>query len=424
MKIDLHINTTNPSWLRKQYRKLISKLGKTVCGKTVLNCIDMLLISKGFINELKILPIQSLREFCKNEKIEMHEIEKKQLRDICIPSYDLKDNTIITVQSPNVFFTLLNNVNVMGKCNCIFNDKYCVYPIEGINKESKIDFHFDGMLFVNDKKICFGYNRKKEMIEKAILLLDQASYNFYHLTVEILARLTYIDSQEEYRRYPLLIDKDVTKIPQYNDMINKINIYKHPIITIEKMSMYYVKEVVVISPNTWMPINIKKNFTYVPEDFGISKQSLFNIKERVPCSVMKKEKYIFLSRENTTNARLINEDKIRDIFEKFNFEIVFPELLSYEQQVDLFGQAECIAGATGAAFTNMLYCNKNTKIICIIPKKMRFYGFSTMAHLLELKPNFIDAEIIEENDNISLSRYHLNEEVCTQRLQKIMIREV
>ena len=127
---------------------------------------------------------------------------------------------------------------------------------------------------------------------------------------------------------------------------------------------------------------------------------------------------IFLARKN--NQRIVNTSEIENIFIKYGFEIVYCEDLSFREQVRLFKNAEFVAGPTGAAMTNILFCNPGTKFICLIPKKFRFYSYSTIAGNLGLKSIFVDGKIIHRSRYVSACEFVCSVKDCENAIKQLL----
>ena len=421
MKWNLNLNTSNPSPLRKWYReKVLARLRKSEKGSLIAGAIDLALYSNNIFIKVCGRELVALRDYCVRESRKMYTVEEEQSREVFVYNGKRDGGECFEFQSPDIYYTLLENVSVRGRSNCIFVDGYCIYPIERMEKDSKVDFKIHGTIGIIGEKIYFGYVKGKRVIEKAIMMLDQASYNYYHLTIEILARLAYIDSMPEFEDYPLLIDRCVWETAQFRELINKVNMYNHEIILIDDLEMCEIHSLVVVSPCAWMPSNVKIGYEYEAKDYMVSGQAMRRVRSRLVEKETVGERKIFISRMNTNNARLTNEVQIREIFRKFGFEIVYPEKMTLEEQIELFKNCSHVAGATGAAFTNILYCQEGTHIICIIPNSTNFYGYSTMAYLLNLKVDFIDADIVDDHEIKSCCTYSLNEDECVNRLKLIV----
>lgn len=413
------------SILKKWYReKINSRLKRTKFGKFMDSLLELVIEENIMSVRISTRRLVSLREWCTNNACVRCVLEAEQEREVFVMDGKTEGGKCIQFFSPDVYYTIIKNVCVRGCSNGIFFEDKCIYPIERQDFESKWEWRIHRTLFITDRKVCYAYSNSGRVVERAIMLLDQASYNYYHLTIEILSRLTYIDSVEEYRDYPLLIDKCVWEIEQFRELVRKVNIYNHDIILIENIEMCKVKELVVISPCAWMPTNVKKGYSYEIKDYMISEVAIRNLQRRLVKDEISTVRKIFVSRMNTKNARLINEEEIRDVFQEFGFEVIYPEYMTLEEQIKVFAEATYVAGATGAAFTNILYCKEGTQVICIVPNCIEFYGYSTMAYLLKQKVNFIDAEVVNSGDVKALNTYMLSAEVCRNRLKRIFGREL
>ena len=53
--------------------------------------------------------------------------------------------------------------------------------------------------------------------------------------------------------------------------------------------------------------------------------------------------------------RLINEEELLEVLEKYNFQNYFFEEMTMEEQIDLFSDAEIVIGPHGAGFANILF---------------------------------------------------------------------
>ena len=79
-------------------------------------------------------------------------------------------------------------------------------------------------------------------------------------------------------------------------------------------------------------------------------------------------KRIFVARPNVEtkgikrSSRLINVDEVEEELFSRGFIKVYPEKLSFAEQVLLFNQAEVVIGEHGSAMFNAVFCKKNTLV--------------------------------------------------------------
>ncbi len=74
-------------------------------------------------------------------------------------------------------------------------------------------------------------------------------------------------------------------------------------------------------------------------------------------------KRLWLSRKFSNRRILLNEEEIAPILNHYGIQIIYPELLSYSEQCELYRKAEFIGGVAGAALTNMLFMQKKSTVL-------------------------------------------------------------
>lgn len=341
---------------------------------------------------------------CVKEYVKQHEktadyrvVEAGKYRTVCIPEFFEKNKERLEqCFSPDIYIAKIHEVELIGGSNVIIAGQMLLNDTVAYDSDKRMDIRYSAIKKVINNVAIIEYSGETRDIEKGINLVGAASFNYYHLVVEILSRLTFIDLYEEYRDFPILVDEIVMKIPQFKAALECINRYKHPVLAVEKEKKYMVGELILPSSNVWMPTNLYDRNTIRVEDFLIADTVLNNIRRAVGVWTEKTPwRKIFISRKNTQAVRLKNEEQVRGTFEQNGFEIVYTEEMTFREQVECFGQAKCVIATSGAALTNTIFCQQGALIGCIIPSYHRFYMYSTIAHLLGLKPIFLDAEIIE-----------------------------
>lgn len=371
-------------------------------------------------NTVRLLYYNSIKEHCRKTKEKYIVLEEAQKRPVCLPAFfEMEDEKIEEYLSPEIYLADLSNITVTGGSSILLSNRECLYDPFIMDTDHRLDIKFSNVLGEVGDKIIVELKTIKRVIPEAIFLMGFASYNYYHFTIEIMSRLRYVDSYEEYQHLPILVDKVMTQIPQFMELLDRFNINKHPIIVIGSDETLLVKKLIYPSANTWMPINVKERELIRTQDFLMARSGLENIRSYIPEIPVLASRKIFISRRNLTTTRLGNEGIISKLFEKNGFEIVYTEGMTYEQQVTLFRGAVCVAAASGAALTNMVYCQPGTKIICIIPKEYRFFMYSTMAYLLGLCPVFLDAKVTERTAYTASDVFELDQEYCERFLETL-----
>ena len=79
------------------------------------------------------------------------------------------------------------------------------------------------------------------------------------------------------------------------------------------------------------------------------------------------QKRIYLSRRKVGKRVCLDEDVLESIFIKNGFEVVFPEMLSFEEQVFLVNKSDVVAGLSGSALHLSQFMKERSKLIALTP---------------------------------------------------------
>ncbi len=143
-----------------------------------------------------------------------------------------------------------------------------------------------------------------------------------------------------------------------------------------------IKKIKFIDSNKYK--HIQADNLIVPEHPWYFKGKIFKQANYLPkwivnwlqATFIKNSKYnskinkLFIDRSESkfNHCKLINNNEIIITLKKRGFKIIQVGKLSFERQISLFRNAKVIIGPHGAAFTNLLFCRRKTKIIEVKPK--------------------------------------------------------
>ncbi|MBL1210489.1 glycosyltransferase 61 family protein [Geminocystis sp. GBBB08] len=108
----------------------------------------------------------------------------------------------------------------------------------------------------------------------------------------------------------------------------------------------------------------------------------------------KEKKNLYISRSKSSNRRLINEQEVITILQKYDFDVVNLELLSVKQQAELLSQAEIVISPHGSALSNLVFCECNTKVIEIFAPNYVYPCYWLVSNLMNLDYYYLVGEII------------------------------
>lgn len=325
------------------------------------------------------------------------------------------------INIPKRYVAELQDISILSGCSFLISQKNrtCMDDIQYLYSDIQSIKNSD--IISNSKHAMWiRQYEHEERIKKGIFLTGYGSTNYYHLTIEILSRLKYVDDLQMYSDWPLLIDEYVCDVPQYKELIETMNIFNHPIIYINKGVHYNVDCLIYPSANTWTPFCIKENKMLSSNDLKFSQEAFLNVRDRVLSTVSCRKAFrkIYVSRANASFRRLMNEDDIQKLFGVYGFEVVFPEKMSFQEQVKMFHEAKYVAGMSGAAMTNLIYCDEDTTYITFANDSNEMYFYPTIVRLLGMKCKILPAEFLDETGTVSNSTFIADIDACENYLKE------
>jgi capsular polysaccharide biosynthesis protein len=368
-----------------------------------------------------------VNEYVQFNKNKIDFIEKKEVDLYYSPIRFYGENTLPTLIKANTslqYTAIIEDVQIKSSSNIIIvDDNFVLYDLMDQFKESNINFTDEGMVIAGDGRCIIVEETKNIAINEGILMTGNYDANFYHFVYEILVKFSILKSLKINKKVPLLFSNVVLKVKQYVDLIEMLNEEKRKIIALDYLQVYPIKKLYHISSINFIPPNyidilqIDNN----QNQFDLTAlHSLRNdlLKNAKPIAFAKR---IFISRKNASERRSYNEAKVYECLVKFGFEIFYPEEFSIAEQLHIFNMAEFIVGATGAAFTNILFCNANCNIICLTNFPIKVSIFSTLAASVPVSLEYLYDKRCLLNEE---SYLHANFEIDTEILETLIDKKI
>lgn len=356
-----------PYSIRHGIRVLIYRLIYVVRGDRFITINEMAFTSKN--DEI-------YREKVQLFYIEPQTISKNGIIPKCVaPKYEEYDNSVFKFKQ----------VSCYGASDIIkLNDKYYLYEVRdfyrNVGKQS-ISTRDVAPLYVEEQDyFVLRHYKNTEHIEKGILLSSYFAGNYYHFTFQCLAKLRLCEKID--KDVPLLVNKAVAKYLSFQQLLEICNVDKREMIMLSDNKQYDVDELYYISPQMISVPNYRKGAIKKPDDDLYCVESL-NYLRKMMLPHMDTEwevpENVVLQRRFTTDRRGYNEEECEQLLAKYGFVGVRPETLTLGQQIALFNKAKCIVGATGAAFTNLVYGSTGCKYVVLKGAKSEESIFSSLA---------------------------------------------
>lgn len=299
------------------------------------------------------------------------------------PRYDRVDEPLHYYHEKPSYIASLKDINFIPATNLLVtSDGYGLHDMCYHDRYTKrVDFGspvIKGMIY-NDKLLSILPNREISKIDKGVIISGNFSANYFHFTLELMPRFMHLD-QHVPHDVPLIIDTNMTKYPQFGELIKIFNRSNREIVVLDPTYMYHFDHLYypsispVVTPNVMKisDLSIKDNM-FDPFALEFIRSALIAVK-----SDRQFPKKIYLYREG--GVRAFNQDEVFGVLEPLGFEKVSTDKMSIPDQVALFNGAEVIVGGSGAAFTNLLYCKPGCKAYLLLKYILRSSScFSSIA---------------------------------------------
>jgi hypothetical protein len=336
--------------------------------------------------------VTSVKKWCQANLLPYYKIKDVTEFDVPEPHQlgESKANQIAgKIKLPELYLAEIHNAVVIGGHNPVLvSDSIALYDDYLHPNKDQFDYSQAGDIITygsvdSTNRIHVDLIlRRGNDIDQGVLLSGTYSNNYYHWIVEFLSRFWIIDQYPEYKHLPLIIDAHLH--PNFLEALKMANSDERSFIPIRYGEGYRVKKLIIPSKLAFMPMNLKNGVSLSYTHDAVSPLAIAFLREKfgVERRVLnqRQSRRIYISRKTGKYRKLLNEEEIEHLFKKYGFVVVRPELLSFQEQLDIFSSAEIIAGPTGSAFTNMIFSPSSTKIILFHTHTS--YLFSSIAHII------------------------------------------
>lgn len=400
---------------------------KSVLKKILPDNIKQLLYKiLNFLSDIKytieVRKLVSIKNVIKSMSVNFlyNKEEKLYYSPPAFDFFQLESFKLSEVIGHNSYAAVLKEAGVIGGSSLILLDKQnALYDI--IQYDYRGNYLYTDAAIKDYKNECCFIKFKDSIasFDEGIFLGGNYSWNYYHLVYEFLVKFKEIDALNLDMSIPLLVDKICFEVPQYFELLSILNKENRKLIPLKKNEKYKVKNLYYFSAINFIPPNFINEKDIQPEDVLFNLESLDYLRKNLLPFATKKDfpKRIYLSRNKAGSRRKFNESEVFDALEKHEFKMFFPEDYSVAEQIALFNNADFIAGGSGAAFTNIIFCNPNCKVIIFAKNNLPFSGFSTIAKYIGVKMLYVteDFSSVEKMNDI-----HESFSINISRLNKIL----
>jgi capsular polysaccharide biosynthesis protein len=308
--------------------------------------------------------------------------------------------------------------------NAIYSKKNNTVYYENWNDQNETqicDYSSKEIVNHNENKAIIKYKISTERLNKAIFLGCTFPSSYYHFLVELISRTAYLSQIPNSKNLPIIISNSIL---QYDSLttISSIFLKDYKVIYLNNEYSYEVDDLwYITSPNSLVP-NIKKGGKFEAKHSKIRPESILYLRHKCfeflnfePVKITTHSK-IFIKRK--ANARTYNQDEIENSAKKYGFQSVYFEDLTFSEQLKTINNADYIIGATGAAWTNLIFAKNGGKgLIWAESNWENLSMFSTIASIVNFDLNYM---IFNSKTNDYHENYILELDVFENNLKKLL----
>lgn len=331
-----------------------------------------------------------------------------------------RDGHLMTI--PEIALYHFNKGKVMVSVNAVLTSqneavigRVSSFPI----KNSQYDA---GFLSAHGTKNSLIKEYETECIEKGVAVIGSNDGNYYHWVIEVLSKFQFISElPNKYSDYPILISKKAIEISTIKEFINCLGVDRE-FIYLDSCIEYQVKELLYITPPNYFVCNLKEKAQWTVESNFVRESSLQYLRESVLKKIDNDKSYpsrprVFLARKGL--IRDYNQSEVMDLLTQYGFEDVYLEDLNLQEQARLMNNAEYIVGATGAAWTNLIFCKTDTKALCWMAEEIGdFSCFSDLACFSKVDMQYLRYKSAVQSTR---SAYYASYTIDTQKIEQWLV---
>lgn len=284
---------------------------------------------------------------------------------------------------PDLHLLELHDVGVIGSTMAVVRNGKVLHPellhTEPIHDPKAPDiyqFADAGRKSLNFNTFTrFGGRRR---IKMGIHLLKEHSFNYYHWLFECLPRLMYfienINKAGNHEKFTILVDHNI--LEQGLDAMRRLINFPFEIERVRRGELVSCDKLFYTSP-LWYSLDNSRHRVDPHRDYAVDKYAVKVIRNSFR-DLMKRNapsRKIYLPRVASQVRKIINSKQVEDLMREHGFEFIYPHEFSFGEQIELFSSAKIVVGASGAAFSNMVFMQPGTKAVIFSPKQMEVFNY-------------------------------------------------
>ena len=320
------------------------------------------------------------------------------------------------------------DVSVIGAdSSCVTVDDRVLVPSYSFQHRARIPVNMKTLGYA-DRNVCFLAPTAHQSIDTGVLISGDGGSNWYHFLIECLPK-AYLARHlpPAFQDFPLIVPEECDTIPNFAAALSHFA-QGRPVFAVPAGHRVRVRNLITIDDIVHAPFNLYPGLWPDVSDYAQHDECLqayfadFRDKLGLRSEGLSTGRRIFLARPGFRRSH--NQDELIGIARRFGFEPVSPEKLPLKEQAQLFADASCVIGASGAAWANMIFARKSMKALSwLFPEYSGFSTYATLASLQGVDMRFvygIPEKSLPSTGHAYTARYSVSAEVFERALIELL----
>lgn len=316
--------------------------------------------------------------------VESFSIAKSSSQTRITPNFALKkhgENSMHPALRGHVF----HDAVVGTYSNQILTKDKVLMPQQRFNERNRIPSNCSQFGFYNARyAVCD--QRSHEQFDKAIFVGGDGAFNWYHFVLECAPKAYLLRFlPEKYKDYPVILPKEALELESFVTVVQALLPDRR--ILCPEQGTAQVKELVILDEVSQGPFDLYAGYWPEMVDYWQHEDTLLAMFSELRNALLPprpredKSRRILIVRPET--RRTYNQTALLEIALKYGFEPVSPETMPLGAQAQIYAEASHIIGASGAAWTNMIFAPRPFKALTWLPAQYsEFCSYAMLAKLL------------------------------------------
>ncbi|WP_246689980.1 glycosyltransferase family 61 protein [Methylobacterium sp. WL7] len=317
---------------------------------------------------------------------------------------------------PPLYLAFLKEAHAFPRSNVIVTGDRVVYDVAAHPRRKDVLIQ-DGVNLDQIMMAAFGQTHalielpeNAERIEAGLVMFGLQSRNYGHWFSEFVPRMICYNDPRCPGGIPLCIDDHMPGT--HEEILALLDTRNRPVIKLPAKPVSFGTLGMAPVP-AFFPFDMKPGQPFYdtiwPADVFrmIRDRILWQARDRGMLSE-RKDRRLFISRKAFTQRVLENEQEVADRLRPLGFEVIYPETLSFLEQVALFHSAALVVGSSNSSLNNVLFSQPGCQILGLIHEELsfNFRGYTSYVEAGGAQITFLRGRSSERRD--SVHAFHAN----------------